>query len=216
MIRARVLLLFSLLLWPQILWAGAWPRDEGKGFLSFSIEASTETPEDSPVSLFVEYGLKNNVTLGFDGGGRQTDLTKAIAFLRWPLRSGAQSSVAAVEMGAGFVDDSLALRPALSWGRGTKVFQRSAWISVDMRGLIYDHAEGLLETDFTFGIKPNARSMIILQLQSGVPSDGEPYARLAPSFVFETKPGRHIELGATTGLINSDDLRIKVGMWLRF
>jgi len=85
-----------------------------------------------------------------------------------------------------------------------------------MRGLIYEKAEGLLEMDFTLGLKPGRRSIVILQLQSGVPSDSVPYARIAPSFVYETKPGHHLELGATAGLLNSDDFRIKLGVWLRF
>ncbi len=216
MIHARALLLSLLLITPGVLWAGAWPRAKGETFLSFSIETNPAAPEDSPASLFIEHGLNHNLTVGFDGGGRQTDLTKAIAFLRWPLKKNAKTAVTAIEIGAGFADGNLALRPALSWGRGLSFGESSGWIAVDMRGLIYEQANGLLETDFTFGLKPGRRSSLILQLQSGVPSDSEPYARIAPSFVYETKPGHHLEVGATAGLLNSDDFRIKLGLWLRF
>ena len=87
---------------------------------------------------------------------------------------------------------------------------------MDLRGLIYDRGDGLLEQDLTFGIKPSERSILIVQLQTGVPSDDVPYARLAPSFIYEASPGRHIEIGATAGIVNSDAVRVKVGLWLRF
>jgi len=118
MIRARALLLTLLLINPGALWAGAWPRAEGETFLSFSVEHNPTMPEDSPASLFIEHGLTRNITLGLDAGGRQTDLNKAIAFLRWPLKTKAKNAVTAIELGAGFADDNIALRPALSWGRG--------------------------------------------------------------------------------------------------
>ncbi|MEL7258759.1 MAG: hypothetical protein AAFN80_13080 [Pseudomonadota bacterium] len=216
MIRARMLLLTLFLFSPNALWAGAWPRAEGETFLSFSVEHNPTLPQDSPASLFVEHGLSPRLTIGLDAGGRQTDLTKAIAFLRWPLKTGAKNTLTAFELGAGFADDNIALRPGLSWGRGLSFGERSGWIAVDMRGLIYEQAEGLLEMDITLGLKPGRRSIVILQLQSGVPSASEPYARIAPSFVYETKPGYYLELGATAGLLNSDDLRIKLGVWLRF
>ena len=195
----RALLLSILLIYPGALWAGAWPRAKGETFLSYSIEIDQTNPGDSPGSLFIERGLNRKVTIGLDAGGRQTDLTKAIAFLRWPVQTHAKEAVTAFELGAGFANDSLALRPALSWGRGLSLGDRSGWVAVDMRGLVYDHAEGLLETDFTFGLKPGRHSIAIMQIQTGVPSDAQPYARIAPSFVYETRPGYHLELGRQPG-----------------
>lgn len=216
MIRARELLLTLFMVFPGALWAGAWPRATGETFLSFSTETNPGNQADSPASLFAERGLKRRLTIGFDGGGRQTDLTKAIAFLRWPVTTKSTDAVRAIELGAGVANNHFALRPALSWGRGLSFGERSGWVGVDIRGLVYDHAEALLETDITLGLKPGDRSMFILQLQTGVPSENKPYARIAPSFVYETKPGHHLELGATAGLFKSDDFRIKLGVWLRF
>ncbi|MEM7075090.1 MAG: hypothetical protein AAGA28_15840 [Pseudomonadota bacterium] len=217
---ARILLtvLGALLAQPGL--AGPWPRDEGTQFLSLSIEADRDAVSDQGQGVFgglyYERGLRNALTFGLDLGSETTEDPKAIAFLRWPVGRRDGRSRLAVEVGAGLYDGKGAVRPGLSWGRGIMRGQIPGWLSVDSRLVLQSGLDGLLETDVTFGLKPTDHTMVILQLQTGQPGTGDFYAKIAPSWVYQYRPGRRVELGLVAGVTGNTELRLKLGLWREF
>ncbi|HMB13679.1 MAG TPA: hypothetical protein VKN37_06695 [Roseovarius sp.] len=199
--------------------AGAWPREKGTVFLSLAGQA--EGPDEHGIyrqnfTLYAEYGLTDRLTLGVDAGGDALRMTKAIGFLRWPLGRTDRRVKLAFELGAGQVDGENALRPVLSLGRGVEIGKRHGWLAADGRAILFTGGGMSLEADLTFGLSITKRSKVILQIQAGQPDLGDAYTRFAPSFVFETKPGAHIEFGLIEPLIGGGERGLKLGLWRKF
>ncbi len=200
--------------------AGAWSREKGKTFLSFSTQV--EGPNefglyDSFANVYAEYGLTDKLTAGLDLGGSALQMTKAVAFLRLPLGRLDQPTKLAAELGLGQVDGRTALRPGFSMGRGLTLWQRQGWAAIDTRFVKFDSgSDSLFETDLTFGLNASKKTKLILQLQTGARSSNPLYIRLAPSLVIERKPGHHLELGITAGLKEISTKGIKIGTWRHF
>lgn len=200
--------------------AGPWLRAEDATFLSYSIETDFENGISDGSgfygSLYAEHGLTNRLTLGLEAGGHEKDMSKAIAFLRWPVGATDRTLRIAAEFGLGLARDTFALRPGLSVGRGLKLGDTPGWLSIDSRAVIVDSFDGVLETDITFGLSPAPNAQVILQLQTGVPTDSAPYAKLAPSYIHRIAPDRHVEVGLVAGVAEADDFKLKIGFWHQF
>lgn len=213
----RALTLLALML-PCLAQAGPWLRGEGEGFLSYSLtleEVDETAASDGYASVFAEYGVTPNLTLGIDLGTDENGFFTAFAFALLPL-SRDQIKVA-FEMGAGVIDGDAALRPGLSLGTGFTAMGRPGWFTIDARGeIMADDGDATFSSDLTLGITPRPSTKLILQLQQGGPMSDPDYMRLAPSIVWETGPGRHLELGATAGLKNAEAYGIKLGFWRSF
>lgn len=220
MLQARLFVLLLGVLMPQFCAAGPWPRGEGNQFLSVSVEFELENGvtdgQDFFAGLFYERGLANDLTLGFDAGSDPTGASKAFGFLRWPAGKQDGPSRLAFEFGLGAFDDRPAIRPGISWGRGLMLGEIGGWISVDTRYVLQDSFDSILESDFTFGLRPGPRSMVVLQLQTGLPDDDAFFAKIAPSYVHEYRPDRRIEIGLISGITGIDDFKVKLGLWRDF
>lgn len=196
--------------------AGPWLRATGERFLSFSTEW-TGPGDDIFASAYFEYGVTPRVTLGFDLGSSESDFYKAVIFAKRPLDWFGSPLKMSVEMGVGVTDDAAVVRPGVSLGRGFALGSRSGWITVDtLFAIEIESGDTDLTTDVTFGVNLSGRSKLILQLQSGDHLLDPDYLKFVPSFVFETRPGQHFEIGALTGLRNSEDLGLKLGLWRKF
>jgi len=215
-------LLLSLLLVPWLAvpaLSGAWPRPKGTAFVATS--AQIEGPDEHGVyrqnfSLFAEYGLTERLTLGVDVGGDAVRMSKAVGFLRWPLGPAERPLKLAVEFGAGQVEGEAALRPGLNIGRGIKLWERYGWLAVDSRAVLFESGGISLEGEATVGLSVSARSKVIVQLQAGRPDEGRDYTRVAPSFVYQTRPGTHIEAGLVEPLTGGGHRGFKLGLWREF
>ncbi|MGK7754553.1 MULTISPECIES: hypothetical protein [unclassified Roseovarius] len=200
--------------------AGPWLRGEDKTFLSYSIETDLENGISDGSgfygSLYAEHGLTNRLTLGLDAGAHDQDMSKAIAFLRWPIGAADRRTRIAAEFGLGMARETFALRPGIGVGRGVEIGELPGWISIDSRAVIYGSFDGVLETDITFGFNPSPEAKIILQLQTGIPTESDPYAKLAPSYVHRIAPGHHVEVGLVAGVADADDFKLKIGIWHQF
>lgn len=200
--------------------AGPWLRAEDTTFLSYSIETDFENGISDGSgfhgSLYAEHGLTDRLTLGLDASGHADDMSKAIAFLRWPVGATDRTLRIAAEFGLGMARDTFALRPGLSVGRGLELGDTPGWLSIDSRAVMVDSFDGVLETDITFGLSPGPDAKVILQLQTGVPTDSAPYAKLAPSYIRRIAPGRHVEVGLVAGVAEADDFKLKIGFWHQF
>ncbi|GAW32985.1 hypothetical protein RA2_00020 [Roseovarius sp. A-2] len=215
-------LLLSLLLMPWFAapaLPGAWPRAKGTAFVATS--AQIEGPDEhgvyrQNVTLFAEYGLTERLTLGVDVGGDAVRTSKTVAFLRWPVGPAERPLKLAVELGGGQVQGETALRPGLNIGRGIKLWERYGWLAVDSRAVLVEGGGTSLEGEATFGLSVTARSRVILQLQVGAPDEGRDYTRFAPSFVYQIRPGAHIEAGLIEPLTGAGHRGFKLGLWRSF
>lgn len=199
--------------------AGAWLRETGTGFLSLSGEVTE--PDAFGIyrqdySLYAEYGLAERLTLGVDAGHDMLRMSKGVVFARLPLGRADRTVKLAVELGAGQVGDDTALRPGLSIGRGITLWGRGGWLNADGRAVLAGGGAMTLESDLTFGLSVTGRSKVILQLQAGQPDIGDGYATFAPSLVYETRPGAHLEIGLTQPLTGSDLRSLSLGLWRMF
>lgn len=213
-------LIFLLLLMAGPLQAGPWLREKGAGFLSFStIQKKAERLTDplAYMSLYAEYGLRESLTLGLDLGGDDLGKYKAILFALRPIRTLGDQTRLTAEFGLGVVNDNFVLRPGVALGRGFQTFGKPGWLSLEMRAEMTPELKSFeLGTDLTLGLSPWERGKVIFQVQSGGTMADPDYLRVAPSFVYEIKPGRHLEIGATAGLKNTEKYGIKLGVWRSF
>lgn len=229
----RILLLFMLLL-PSIATAGAWPREKGEVFLSFSNEISTaaNTRHATGTMLYAEYGLTNRLTVGFDGTlGATGTPSEAYLFLRAPLGQLDRPTHLAIGFGLGVknipnpwgaTSNQKLARIGASWGRGLK----RGWLGVDMSAAtvlntsinVPGQSGTTYKADFTWGMKPSKRIMLIWQLQTGKSPDGPTYARFSPSVIWSLgqSKGPQVEIGFVKGLTGDESQSLKLGFWKRF
>lgn len=213
--------------------AGAWPRDAGTAFLSFSQSVSTGMQTLlAPMqdlrfqsSLFAEYGLTPKLTIGLDASharGEEDTLSAALVFARRPVWRSAGGQVAAAEIGFGVQDAATGgletrIRPGLSWGRGFEKFWGGGWIGVESSAeLRLPSQQVAVKVDGTLGFKPNDRTMLILQVQTGRYPGSDPIVRLAPSVVRRIGEKIHLQLGLNAGLAGDEAVGLKLATWVSF
>ncbi|PKQ13700.1 MAG: hypothetical protein CVT70_01715 [Alphaproteobacteria bacterium HGW-Alphaproteobacteria-1] len=215
---ARLWLALVLLSWcAAMAQAGAWPREKGQVFLSFSSQFD-ERDENGIMrqsyGFYAEYGAAARLTLGLDVNGDALRMSKAIAFVRWSVGDAQRPLKLAVELGAGQVEDEAALRPGLSIGRGFSLGERHGWLNADLRAIL--GGDTTFETELTAGLSVTPRAKVIVQLQAGMPEGGQDYLRLAPSLVYQMRPGAQIELGLLEPLSGGGERGFKLGLWRQF
>lgn len=217
--------LLMIMLPCQVL-AGAWPRERGSTFLSFSTLVTT--PSDaigddlsSTPSIYVERGGRRDLTFGLDAQMSFDGDYSAFVFVRKPVAQRFDTHRFAVLAGAGVStsanDSELILRLGAAWGKGLKLNSLSGWAAVDATADYQtETGEVALKADLTLGLKPSEKTKLILQFQSGDYPGSDPYLRAAPSVVLQVGEGRHLELGVQVGLKGDDRVGLKMGTWLEF
>jgi len=216
----RLLMLLVILPWfATAALGGAWPRKQGQTFLSLSGQVSEKDEFGiyrQNFGLYAEYGATARLTLGVDVNGDTLTMSKTIAFLRWPLGREDRETKIAIEIGAGQVEEETALRPGLSVGRGFSLGARHGWLNADTRAILFDGGGIAYESEVTAGLSVGARLKAMVQFQGGVPDEGRDYLRLAPSVVYEVRPGTQIELGVIEPLVGGGLREFKIGLWREF
>ncbi|MEL7175746.1 MAG: hypothetical protein AAGK28_04400 [Pseudomonadota bacterium] len=230
----RLLVLLLMLISPSLSFAGAWPREKGGVFLSFSTTTrpspqthATQVPElahSAENSLYAEYGLSKRVTLGFDG--MMTDKVsygQALIFARVALgRLEAQNRYAASFAVGTFIDTVIDVdhleaeqttltRLGLHYGRGLN----TGWVGADIFAT-QEKSGTSLKLDATWGLKPWERWMFIAQLQAGQPAEGDSYTNFAPSVVWKMNKRMRIEVGLVQPLGGDGEAALKLGSWTEF
>lgn len=197
--------------------AGAWTREKGEVFLSFSVDIDAEDDAEPFFGVYGEYGLGRGRTLGLDLHDDGAGDGKAFVFLRWPLGPRERGLKLAYELGIGVNKSEAALRPGFSIGHGLDFGRTTGWINLDTRALLYeDYDDALLEGELTFGWKPSRKLKLMLQLQGGAPQSGDAYAKIAPKVAIRQGRSRHLTLGVTAGIVEVDGLEINLGFWQEF
>jgi hypothetical protein len=230
--RAAIIALASLCIGAQAE-AGAWPREKGSTFLSFSHAASTGTttlltPEfqiNNYTSVFAEYGLTEKLTIGLNagfGGDDDYSVQAGYVFARHPVWSDDSGHRVAAEIGFGLVEDEPDGRqnrviPGLSWGYGFESRWGGGWAGIEASAdYRIQSGETAWKGDVTLGLKPTENWMLILQVQNGLYPDAEPLMRLAPSVVRKLGGRAHLQFGAFAGLVGDDSIGAKTAIWFSF
>jgi hypothetical protein len=212
--------------------AGAWPRPKGETFVSVATRQSTgartliAAVQDirSYTSIYVEHGVTDRLTVGFDAGqGRGPDerVDAALAFARLPVWSPGLHKVAA-DFGLGMLEDGVdgtqtRIRPGLAWGRGFESRWGGGWLGMEASyEFRVPSGDSAVKADFTAGLKPDDRWMAILQLQTGAFPDSEPIARLAPSVVRRLGARSHVQIGGLAPLAGDDAYGAMLALWFTF
>ncbi|MEI4260244.1 hypothetical protein [Roseovarius sp. D0-M9] len=211
--RYALALLAALTLAPAPAAAGPWLRGAGEGFLSWTVKVQDDDDAKWYGTLYTEYGINPDLTVGLDLGSDEDGGHKALAFVLMPVsREGLH---VAFELGAGTLDDGAALRPGLSVGRGLDWGQFGGWWALDTRLQITGGATDLA-IDATLGVTLWEGTMVIGQLQEGGPLTDPDFLRGTASVVWQSAPGHHIEVGLSTALKDAEDFGLKIGMWHSF
>lgn len=230
MVRALVLLIMVIL--PANAQAGAWLREKGAVFLSWSNTISTRSDSlyATDTSLYAEYGLTSRLTVGFDGYlGATGKASEAYMFMRFPLGKQDRPARMALTFGVGAksipnpwgstTEQTLA-KAGFSWGRGLKrgwlAFDASVSSVVQSSIFVTGQSGTSFSADFTFGQKPSERLMLIWQMQTGKTTNGPTYAKFAPSMVWSFGNKNSIEIGLVKGLTGDETQSLKVGFWKSF
>ncbi|MFD0858550.1 hypothetical protein [Roseovarius aquimarinus] len=211
--RAPLILALCLSLAPAGAAAGAWLRAEGTGFASWTVKVQDDESATAYSTLFAEYGLNPDLTVGLDLGSDEEGEHKALAFVRVPLsREGLH---VAFELGAGALDEGAALRPGISVGKGLDLAGLGGWWNLDTRAELTQGGTELA-IDATLGVAPWEGTKLITQLQQGGPLADPDFIRLEGAAVWQVAPGRLLEVGLTTALKDSEDFGVKFGIWHEF
>jgi hypothetical protein len=212
--------------------AGAWPRPKGETFLSFGQQVSTgartliAATQDirSWSSVYAEYGLTDRLTIGLDAGtgnGGDDRVGAALVFARLPVWSPAEHRVA-VDFGLGTLDSDAQgrqtrFRLGLAWGRGFESRRGGGWLGMESSLELREPAGDIaVKADFTAGLKPNDRWMLIAQAQTGYYPDAGGIVRLVPSVVRRLGARSHLQLGASAEVAGDDALGLTAAVWFTF
>ena len=205
---------------PQDAIAGAWLREEGKGFASVS--ATLDAEKQAMTTTYLEYGWTSRTTLGAkleteSTGMRGTGLvfmvkpvgdTNRPARLSWNIGIGAAWSEVSI---------SPLLRAGLSWGRGISFVNRDGWLTFDA-SVEWDalSAQTTTRLDSTMGFALTEQSKAMLQVFFTQSPDGGS-AKIAPSWLYRPQ-GRNFtyQFGAELPASRSEEPKLKIGFWRDF
>ncbi len=221
--RASLIAGFLILLMTKPAFAGPWPREEGKVFLSFSYELTTDldgyafTEVDHAAAIYGEYGLAPKLTFGIDlFRDLSTPEQTSIVFLRRTLTPSDATHQFALSFGLGDQDNTTLTVLGASWGRGIATRFGSGWMTVDAQARLRSSDGSLGKIDATLGLSPTDDWKLIGQLQLGTASGTNPTARLQTTAVRRISPSLNFEFGVLYGLHNDSAAGVKSGLWIDF
>lgn len=203
--------------------AGPWLREKGKGFRATSVSASYSY--DLSQSTYLEYGWRDDLTLGLDiltSQSRFGELSgSGTLFLRLPLGSPGERGRWAYDLGLGASWQgelvSPHLKAGLSWGRGFTKGDRNGWLTVDA-SLKWDFglAEREIKIDSTAGFDFSALTTAMVQLfVTNTPTTTA--VRVAPSVVLSPEWAKYrFQIGSEIPVDRPEDTLLKLGLWREF
>lgn len=199
--------------------AGAWMREQGTGFLSFG-PIYEETGEVNG-SLYAEYGLRPNLTLGikFDADMTLQLINGGTGFIfaRRPIDIWEKPFKLAYEVGVGrsfgHSNDTLLLT-GLSYGRGITVGSRNGWLAID--GAVEWSLGDISHTaklDSTVGLTLTDKFKVMMQVFYSQ-NDEANATTLAPSLIWQPRP----EMASYQLGVEAEDgfLAFKFSVWRSF
>ncbi|KAA9005740.1 hypothetical protein [Histidinibacterium aquaticum] len=215
-------LLLAVLLVAAPLQAGPWVRERGALFLSFGANVALTDAATRPVhtdpTLYLEYGLSERVTVGFDlyvANGDQEETAQA--FLRLPLAAGDTPVAATLTYGLRHDRLRASLEEIARLGVSTGRTLPKGWLAADASAILVvgeNRREGKL--DLTWGRDIGERWTGVLQLQTGIGTAGDAYAKAAPALLYDLRPGTRLEIGLVQALTGDLGTGLRLATWWEF
>ncbi|GGH36034.1 hypothetical protein SAMN05444007_108205 [Cribrihabitans marinus] len=221
MVRILFILLICLAA-PHSARAGAWLREAGAGFLSVSGTGYHADPVwEYRSSLFAEWGLHRNMTLGLDADEYQLTSGHALLFARFPLYRGDGGGRAALEFGVGthhwWDQWSPMYRGSVSYGKGFGGWLGAGWFAADLSLERRDGTDAdLVKLDLTAGMSEGRRLNPMLQVETARPSGKEILWSVTPSVIVTLRDDLRLVLGAERRSAFPDSYGIKLSLWREF
>ena len=228
-----VLLLTTMLAAGTPAFGGAWPRGEGRGFLSlkytgrYDLEdiALLDFTREDAFQAYGEIGVHPRLTFGGEysrSGPEIAPVTEIRGFVRYTFLQRGPHVVSA-EIGAGrrsneFEYEVSYIRPGLAWGRGfdSRILGQG-WMELDAQAEFYDTEDDpALKLDATVGVNLTDRFAMILQGRAGDYPNTEPYFRVAPSAVVRLTRWMRVQAEVEAGVYNDTGLSGAVAIWFEF
>ncbi|WP_163847132.1 hypothetical protein [Pseudooceanicola aestuarii] len=210
-----ILILISMLLASQAV-AGPWPRGAGQTFFAASVRMQQNVDgEYKPnIAYYHETGISRRLTFGADIGGSIAGLDKAVAFLSTHLPTTGAWAIG-LDMGGGMISEEPVVRPGFSFGR--KLARKSGWLTIE--GAV-EYSPRIAETDWkldlTYGFQQREGLKYYVQVQSGQPHAQPTFLRVAGSVTYRIAPRTWLDVGVSSRVVNSDPVRVKLGIWRSF
>ena len=201
--------------------AGAWPREHGTVYLAFS-EIMTVNSLGVPrrfQSLYAEYGLSPQLTLGFDGfRSGSGESTETFLFLSFPLHTNNLRNRYALTFAIGEHADltgapAPALRIGLNWGRNIG----SSWLAINNFATFRKASDTpLLKLDATWGYHFSDHIDLMLNLRAEIYDGATSKIEIAPGLTWQTGVGNRIEVGLSIGAAEHREYGLKIGTVRKF
>lgn len=203
--------------------AGPWLREKGTSFLSSSFSATYFY--DLTQSTYIEYGLRETLTFGFDLNTAQNRFGlqsgSATVFLRFPLGEPTERGRWAYDLGAGasWTGELISphLRAGLSWGRGFTLGERNGWLTVDASAKWeFGFSQEVIKLDSTAGIDFTKGVTGMTQVFVTY-TEGETYTKFAPSIVLSPRFSKYrVQLGSEVPLDAPENTALTLSLWREF
>jgi hypothetical protein len=219
----RLALTAAAVLLPCMATAGAWPREEGEVFLSFGanvlLSAAAERPVHYDPTVYLAYGLTERWTVGLDGYTADKGAAGSLfVFTQTPIgptdgpnRFALSFALGGVRIPTGEVEPSL--RFGAHYGRGLE----SGWIALDA---FVVHAVGVnrqqTKLDATWGWRFADDWATVLRGEIGTGLEGDLYAKIAPSILYEVTDHVTARVGVTQALTGDEGAGLHMEVWFRF
>lgn len=223
MMRIIALAIGVILASLQMVQAGPWLREKGKGFAASAGNVTQE--KDTSGSLYLEYGLRENITIGADlfyGIDRTLQQSgSGIVFLRFPISKPDATDKWAWHLGLGARSQNEVVAPAveagLSWGRGIKVGERYGWAVIDSSlNIPGSTLETRIKLDGTIGLGFTDHIKAMAQVFT-THQGGEVFAKFAPSLlIIPGKGGTTLQIGVEIPIAGGGETEFKLGLWRDF
>lgn len=212
------LLLLAMLVSVEQAFAGAWPRDEKEGFLSFASHVDTDeygylryTQE-----LYVEYGVTPYYTVIIDAFQNDVGTNgRIVTSLQRAFRTNNIGHRYALFAGLGYdqFNDTTVIRLGGSWGIGLG----QGWINLDARtDLINTDEPPEVKVETTLGWRFPSDNLALFRVTAEHLPQSQDTLWLSPAYAFRLSDKVNLELGVEHEAIRGIDQRLKLGIWSRF
>ncbi|MBO9445509.1 hypothetical protein [Ruegeria sp. R14_0] len=174
-------------------WSGAWLRDKGSAFVSAAATAFEDQDHgyDYKASLYAEYGLRENLTLGLDIEQNRDIYGHALIFARLPVADFDNAGRFAAEFAVGAHHQQIrawaVYKATLSYGKGFQTGWASGWVAIDAALEYRTHDALYRKLDLTAGLSSARLINPLLQIETAYRSDRPLHWRVRPSIMIRAK-----------------------------
>lgn len=203
-------------------WPGAWLREKGSVFSSAAVTIFPSSNYGSVYksSLYAEWGLRSDLTIGFDAEQHQNLRGHAFVFARLPIAKPGRRGRFAVDIAAGVhhvQTRTWALyKGSLSYGYGFQSGWGNGWIAVDAALEYRSNVALLRKLDLTVGLSAERLLNPLLQIETTYTSDRPFRWVVRPSVMIRPKGHKTAWIVGIEQNSSLDGVGGRFGFWSEF